>query len=292
MGARGKWVGPAVEAVACSTCAQKKKMFGIFAHVIKKFKNHCWDLLHLASWQAKGPKLTEIVTGDLAHQDWPCGDIGGSQWWCCNLAGNARNSAGNGLLSPCVAGKLPLADQWSSKRPASSGPFWPSLSSYLLLQVILQGGCFQDFFVASFHRQGAEHQRRAVRCSLESGRQVAHSAEDITPPDLKKELTWDSNRRESYHVTCVVDSWIRMGYWMASFFRVPVPEHMECYVTHFCKSFKQVTHGEKKRPTCDLPDSFGMCNMHLLSFIIFVYLKLTQAQFKWMSRTVHYKAWR
>ena len=134
----------------------------------------------------KGPKLTEIVTGDLAHQDWPCGDIGGSQWWCCNLAGNARNSAGNGLLSPCVAGKLPLADQWSSKRPASSGPFWPSLSSYLLLQVILQGGCFQDFFVASFHRQGAEHQRRAVRCSLESGRQVAHSAEDITPPDLKK----------------------------------------------------------------------------------------------------------
>ena len=55
----------------------KKKMFGIFAHVIKKFKNHCWDLLHLASWQAQG-----------AQVDWNCHGGFGSpglavrwHWW-------------------------------------------------------------------------------------------------------------------------------------------------------------------------------------------------------------------
>ena len=115
----------------------------------------------------KGPKFTEIVTGNLAHQDWPCGDIGGSQWWCCNLAG-ARNSAGN---RPAQSLCSWIAASCRSMIIQKTSFIWSILAlfGYLLLQVILQGGCFQDFFVASFHRQGAEHQRRAVRCSLESG---------------------------------------------------------------------------------------------------------------------------
>ena len=49
MGARGNWVGP-FWGCCVFYMRTRQKMFGIFAHVIK---NHCWDLLHLASWQAQ-----------------------------------------------------------------------------------------------------------------------------------------------------------------------------------------------------------------------------------------------